>query len=73
MEEGGTVDVYQAFIAMAVFSKGHFDDKIQTLFTVFDVDGSGEMERKELSCFITAAVVGLCKFVGLPAPSTMGI
>ena len=73
MREDQAVDIYQTLISMVVFSKGHFDDKLRTLFTLFDFDGSGEIERKELSCFIQAAVMGLCKLVGLPYPSTLGI
>jgi len=73
MNDDGKVDIYQVFIAMAVFSAGNFDDKIKSLFCVFDLDGNGDIERKELSCFIMSGVFGLCKMTGLPQPSTMGI
>jgi len=43
------------------------------LFCVFDLDGNGDIERRELSCFIMSGVNGLCKMTGLPQPSTMGI
>ena len=73
MKEGSYVDVHAAFVTMVVFSKGHFDDKLQALFTVFDIDGNGGIERSELSLFIKASVIGLCKMTGLPTPSPMGI
>ena len=67
------MDVFQAFIAMIVFSEGHFDDKIKSIFSFFDLDGDGDLGRKELSVFIQSSIVGLCKMLGLPPPSVMGI
>ena len=73
LQEDGRVDIYQAFIAMAVFSDGHFDDKIKCIFCFFDLSGDGDLDRKELSVFVQSSIVGLCKMTGLPAPSVMGI
>jgi Ca2+-binding EF-hand superfamily protein len=74
LQEDGKVDIYQAFISMVVFSSsGHFDDKIKTIFSFFDLDGNGDLERKELSVFVNSSIHGLCKTTGLPSPSAMGI
>ena len=58
---------------MTVFSIGHFDDKIKCIFCFFDLSGDGDLDRKELSVFVQSSIVGLCKMVGLPPPSVMGI
>jgi Ca2+-binding EF-hand superfamily protein len=39
----------------------------------FDIDGGGTIDRKELSKFLLSAIVGLCKLIGLPPPSFLGI
>ena len=56
LEEEGKADIYQAFITMAVFTEGHFDDKIKCIFSFFDLDGNGDLERKELSVFIISSI-----------------
>jgi Ca2+-binding EF-hand superfamily protein len=71
--EGGLVDIYESFIALTIFSQGHFDDKIRAVFVVFDIDGGGSIDRKELSKFLLASIVGICKLLGLPSPSFLGI
>lgn len=48
-KEGSFVDIYQSFIALTIFSQGHFDDKIMACFVAFDIDGGGIIDRKELS------------------------
>jgi len=58
---------------MAVFAQGNFGDKINAIFCFFDLDGNGDLERRELSVFITSSILGLCKMTGLPSPSIMGI
>lgn len=52
-------------MGMTLFSVGDFDDKLRTLFSAFDLDNSGEIDRKELSTFITDAIYCLCKVVGI--------
>jgi len=73
LAEEGYVDIHQAFISMAVFADGHFDDKIKSIFCFFDLSGDGDLDRKELSIFVQSSIVGLCKTTGLPPPSVMGI
>jgi Ca2+-binding EF-hand superfamily protein len=63
----------QALIGLTIFSKGTFDDKISTLYTAFDIDGSGSIDRKELSGFLSASIISMCKIVGLPQPSRIKI
>ena len=58
---------------MTVFAEGHFDDKIRCIFSFFDLDGDGDLGRKELSIFVESSIHGLCKMTGLPSPSVMGI
>ena len=60
-----TVNMYEAFVAMTVFSSGDFDLKLQGLFKSFDVDSGGTIDRQELLTFIFSAVNGLCKFLDL--------
>ena len=63
----------QALIGLTIFSNGTFDDKIQTLYTAFDIDGSGSIDRRELSGFLSASIISMCKIVGLPQPSRIKI
>jgi Ca2+-binding EF-hand superfamily protein len=51
-----------------MFAKGEFDKKIRGIFTAFDLDGSGGIDRKELLMFISTGILGLCKLVNLPIP-----
>jgi Ca2+-binding EF-hand superfamily protein len=71
--ETGLLNIFEAVITMAVFAPGHFDLKIRAIFSVFDLDGSGEIDRGELSAFIQASCNGLCKICSLPRPSSLGI
>ena len=41
-------DFYEALAAMTMFSKGEFNTKILSLYKIYDVDGSGEIDRDEL-------------------------
>jgi len=43
------------------------------LFSAFDLDGGGSIDRKELAVFIMEAVIVLCKIVGLTQPSRFAI
>ena len=62
------------FIALIVFVKDvEFDERLLTIFKAFDVDGGGTLDRKELSKFLMCSIIGLCKILGLNAPSRLGI
>ena len=65
LEENQAVSVREALVGMTLFSVGDFDDKLRTLFSAFDLDNSGEIDRKELGTFITDAIYCLCKVVGI--------
>lgn len=65
LEESQTVNIRQALIGLTIFSVGDFDDKLYTLFSAFDLDNSGAIDRKELGTFISEAIYCLCKVVGL--------
>ena len=67
--ERGTVDIYEAFVAMTVFSDGDFDLKLKGLFRSFDVDNGGSIDRSELLTFLYAAIYGLCKLLDLKTPN----
>lgn len=42
------VDVYELLATIVVFSKQEFSEKLLFIFSLFDFDKSGEIERKEL-------------------------
>lgn len=63
----------QALIGLTIFSDGSLDDKIHTLYTAFDQDGGGEIDRKELSTFLSASIISMCRIVDLPSPSRLKI
>ena len=43
------IDVYELLASIVIFSSMPVDDKYQFVFSLFDFDGSGEIERKELT------------------------
>ena len=65
--------MYEAFVAMTVFSDGEFDMKLLGLFRSFDVDDGGTIDRKELLVFLNSAVYGLCKLLDIAVPSRNNI
>ena len=48
LEKDGSVDMYEAFVAMTVFSSGDFDIKLKGLFRSFDTDDGGTIDKQEL-------------------------
>ena len=69
-----TINIYEILIALVVFeSHAEFQDKVNLIFKAFDVDASGALDRPELSKFLICGIVGLCKVIGLKAPSRIGI
>lgn len=53
-------------MALSVFGKGEFDEKIRGIFRAFDLDSSDTIDRKELLNFLRTGILGLCKLVNLP-------
>lgn len=62
------MDIYEAFVAMTVFSDGEFELKLLGMFRSFDVDEGGSIDRGEFLTFLNAAIYGLCKLLDLDAP-----
>ena len=60
--------MYEAFVAMTVFSSGDFDIKLKGLFRSFDTDDGGTIDKQELLLFLKSAIQGLCKLLKLPVP-----
>ena len=68
------INIYEVFITFVIFIKNaEFDEKLLLIFKAFDVDGGGSLDRQELSKFLMCTVLGLCKILGLKAPSRIGI
>ena len=45
LQKDGRVDIYEAFVAMTVFSNGDYDFKLLGMFKSFDVDNGGTIDR----------------------------
>jgi Ca2+-binding EF-hand superfamily protein len=69
LENCGYVDIYEAFVALTVFSFGDFDVKLLGLFRSFDTDNGGTIDKQEFLKFLQAAIQGLCKLLKLPIPT----
>ena len=68
------INIYEVFITFVIFIKNaEFDEKLLLIFKAFDTDGGGSLDRQELSKFLMCTVLGLCKILGLKAPSRIGI
>lgn len=50
-----------------------YEERLELVYHLFDLDSGGGIDRRELSIFISAALYGLCKTVGIPAPSKVVI
>lgn len=61
-------DFYEALNAMTMFSKGEFNTKIKSLYNIYDVDGSGEIDKDELKVFLKSGILGLCRMLSLSIP-----
>ena len=69
LENCGYVDIYEAFVALTVFSFGDFDVKLLGLFRSFDTDNGGTIDKQEFLKFLQSAIQGLCKLLKLPIPT----
>ena len=50
LKEGHSINVLEVFIALVLFCKNaEYDDRIQLIFNLFDLDGGGTLDRKEIS------------------------
>lgn len=73
LQTNNQVEIRQALIGLTIFSVGDFDDKLFSLFSAFNLSGVGTIDRKELSIFITDAILCLCKVVGMEPPTRFQI
>jgi len=64
----GTVDVYEALAAFAIFSGEKFEKKVSYIFHLFDFDRSNSLESTEMVLTLQSATRGLCKFVNMTPP-----
>ena len=67
-EIGGFADFYEAYTAMTMFSKGEFNTKIKSLYKIYDIDESGEIDREELKIFLKSGILGLCRLLKISIP-----
>ena len=68
-KEGHKVNVLEVFIALVIFCHdAEYEDRVQLIFNVFDVDGGGSLDRREVSKLLQATIYGLTKLAGIPSP-----
>ena len=73
-DNSNQVNFYEAFIVMVLFCRhAEYEDRLRLVFDSFDIDGGGSMDRRELSQFISAAIFGLSKAIGIPHPSKLAV
>lgn len=64
-----TVDLFETIACLAIFCGDKFEDKLQYIFSLFDFDRSGSIEKNELIMTLQSAVRAICKFVNIVPPS----
>ena len=66
LSERKEINIYEILISLVVFeTHSEFEEKVCLVFNAFDVDAGGTLDRMELAKFLTCAISGLCKAVGL--------
>lgn len=58
----GKVDSFSLFSAMVAVSNQSFISRVTFLFSIFDLDGNGEINRSEFFLALRSLFVGLCLF-----------
>jgi Ca2+-binding EF-hand superfamily protein len=58
----GKVDSFSLFSAMVAVSNQNFISRVTFLFSIFDLDGNGEINRIEFFLALRSIFVGLCAF-----------
>ncbi len=73
MDKSGLIDIYEAFAVIYTFCDGMFEPKIRELYSLFDFDGSGEIDFAELFLALQSTIYGFCKLLGMPIPTIASI
>ena len=72
MKDGHNINFLETIIALVFFVRiADYDDRINTIFNLFDEDASGILDRKEASKLIQCSIYGLTRLAGLPSPSKL--
>lgn len=64
-----TVDLFETIACLSIFCGDKFEDKLQYIFSLFDFDRSGTIEKNELVMTLQSAIRAICKFVNIDPPS----
>ena len=64
----GSLDALELLSALAVFSRGKFEDKAKAVFSLFDFDDNHFLEKHELVSMVKTSVCGLCKLCAVAEP-----
>jgi Ca2+-binding EF-hand superfamily protein len=67
------VDVYESLSVFVILSGENFNEKLKFIFGLFDFDGSGHIEEKEMVMSLQSVIRGLCKYVNLSPPALKDI
>ena len=70
LRDGQLISFSEAFIACVFFCKhADYDSRVKVVFSLFDSDGGGELDRKEFNKLMTSTIYGLARLAGLPIPT----
>ena len=70
LKEGHNINFLETIISLVIFTKNaEYDDRIQLIFSVFDDDGGGSLDRKEATKLVQSTIYGLAKLAGLTLPA----
>eukprot|EP00928_Gymnodinium_smaydae_P097748 TRINITY_DN8925_c3_g1_i1.p1 TRINITY_DN8925_c3_g1~~TRINITY_DN8925_c3_g1_i1.p1 ORF type:complete len:354 (+),score=97.44 TRINITY_DN8925_c3_g1_i1:83-1144(+) len=67
-DQNSKVDALEVLSAAVLLGQGTFDEKVETLFPIFDFSGSGRLNFDEANIMLHSALRGLCKVCGPQAP-----
>ena len=59
--------------AFILFCNGNFEEKVKFLFTLYDYDYNGKLDKNELIVTFLSCIRGFCKIICITCPSTKEI